>query len=148
MRLLVALLSLSLMIVPALSNDGMAARQSKFSVKETVDRLVLALKERGIVPAARIDHAAGAKSVGIDMRPTELLLFGNPRLGTPLIIANQRAALDLPMRILVWEDQQNRVWLGYLEPEALKKRYGLGGQDERLSTMKGVLESLAGAAGN
>ena len=148
MRLLVALLSLSLMIMPALSDDGMIVRPSKYSVKETVDRLILALKERGIVPAARVDHAAGAKSAGMELRPTELLLFGNPKLGTPLIIANQRIGIDLPMRVLVWEDPQKAVWIGYVEPETLKKRYEIGGQDGGFNAMKSALEGFAAAAGN
>lgn len=148
MRILVSLLSFSLMIAPAVSDDGMTARPSKYSVKETVDRLVLALKERGIVPAARVDHAAGAKSAGMELRPTELVLFGNPKLGTPLIIANQRIGIDLPMRVLVWEDPQRIVWIGFVEPEALKRRYGISGEDDGFNAIKSALEGLAGAAGN
>lgn len=126
----------------------MTVKQSKYSVKETADRLVAALKERGIAPAARIDHAAGAKAAGMELQPTELLLFGNPKLGTPLIAANRKVGIDLPMRVLVWEDPQKAVWIGYVEPDALKKRYGISGQDSAFGAMKSALESLAAAAGN
>ena len=101
MRLIVSMLLLSLLAMPAFSDDGMTVKQSKYSVKETVDRLVVALKERGIAPAARVDHAAGAKSAGMELPPTELLLFGNPKLGTPMIAANRKIGIDLPMRVLV-----------------------------------------------
>jgi uncharacterized protein (DUF302 family) len=148
MRLIVSTLLLSLLAMPAFSEDGMTAKQSKYSVKETVDRLVVALKERGIAPAARIDHAAGAKSAGMELLPTELLLFGNPKLGTPLIGANRKIGIDLPMRVLVWEDPQKTVWIGYVEPDVLKKRYGISGQDGGFNAMKGALEALATAAGN
>ncbi len=142
------MLLLSLLATPASSDDGMTVKQSKYSVKETVDRLVVALKERGIAPAVRIDHAAGAKSAGIELLPTELLLFGNPELGTPLIVANRKIGIDLPMRVLVWEDMQKTIWIGYIEPDALKKRYGIGGQDRGFSAMKSALEGLTTAAGN
>lgn len=84
----------------------------------------------------------------MELLPTELLLFGNPKLGTPLIVANRRIGIDLPMRVLVWEDPQKTVWIGYVEPDALKKRYGIGGQDGGFSAMKSALEGLATAAGN
>jgi uncharacterized protein (DUF302 family) len=148
MRLIISIVLLSLLAAPAFSDDGMTVKQSKYSVKETVDRLVIALKERGIAPAARVDHAAGAKSAGMELQPTELLLFGNPRLGTPLIVTNRRSAIDLPMRILVWEDAQKTVWIGYVDPDALKKRYGISGQDGGFNAMKSALEGLATAAGN
>jgi uncharacterized protein (DUF302 family) len=148
MRLVVSMLLVSLLATPALSDDGMTVKQSKYSVKETVDRLVVALKERGIAPAARVDHAAGAKSAGMELLPTELLLFGNPRVGTPLIAANRKIGIDLPMRVLVWEDAQKTVWIGYVEPEALKKRYGISGQDGGFGAMKSALDGLANAAGD
>lgn len=147
MRLVVSFLLLSLFTLPAFSEDGLTARQSKYPVKETVDRLVHALKERGIVPAARIDHAAGAKSAGMELQPTELLLFGNPKLGTPLMVANRKIGIDLPMRVLVWEDPQKTVWISYVEPEALKKRYGITGQEAGFNAMKAALEGIASAAG-
>lgn len=126
--------------------DEMAVKPSKFPVKETADRLVAALEGKGIKPAARIDHAAAAKANGLDMPPTEVVLFGNPKLGTPLMLANPHAAIDLPMRVLVWQDKAGKVWVGYVKPDALKARHKLGGVDEQLKTMTGALEAFTKAA--
>lgn len=126
--------------------DDMAVKASKFPVKETADRLVAALEGKGIKPAARIDHAAAAKANGLDMPPTEVVLFGNPRLGTPLMLANPQAAIDLPMRVLIWQDKAGKVWVGYVKPDALKARHTLAGVDEQLKTMAGALDAFTKAA--
>src|SRR5919106_4708143 len=110
MRLVIAMLTVLAMSLPAKAADELTVKSSKYPVKETVDRLTAALKDKGITPVARVDHAAAAKAVGLDLKPTEVLLFGNPRLGTPLMQANRHVAVDLPMKVLVWEDDGGKVW--------------------------------------
>jgi uncharacterized protein (DUF302 family) len=128
--------------------DELTTKPSKYAVKETVDRLTAALKDKGITPAARIDHAAAAKAAGLELKPTEVLLFGNPKLGTPLMQSNRHVAIDLPMRVLVWEDDAGKVWIGYTPPSTLKTRYKLDGRDEILKTLAGALDAFTNAAGN
>ena len=136
----------ALLAPPAHASEDLAVKASKHPVKETVDRLVKALEEKGIKPAARIDHAAAAKANGLEMRPTEVVLFGNPKLGTPLMQSNPHAAIDLPMRVLAWQDAAGKVWVGYVKPETIKARYKLTGNDEQLKAMAGALEAFTKAA--
>lgn len=121
--------------------------ESRFAVKETSDRLAAELEKRGIRIAARVDHAAAAKAVGLDMPPTEVILFGNPRLGTPLMLAQPSVAIELPMKMLVWQDVNGKVMVGYTPPSALKERHQINGQDKPLTAMAGALAGLAKAAG-
>lgn len=139
------LLALMLTIVPATSQT-LTTVESKFSVKETGERLVAELEKRGIRVAARIDHAAGAKAAGLDMPPTEVIMFGNPRLGTPLMLAQPSVAIELPMKMLIWQDKIGKVTIGYAPPSDLKARYQISGQDEPLNMMTGALAGLAKAA--
>jgi len=148
MRLLTILLTVLALSLPAQAADELIVKASKYSVKETVDRLTAALKDKGITPVARVDHAAAAKGVGLELKPTEVLLFGNPKLGTPLMQANRHVALDLPMKVLVWEDDGGKVWIGYTPSETLKTRYKIEGRDDMLKTMAGALEAFASAAAN
>jgi uncharacterized protein (DUF302 family) len=111
MRLLIAVLTFLAVSLQANAADELALKASKHSVKVTVDKLTAALKEKGITPVARVDHAAAAKTAGLDLKPTEVLLFGNPKLGTPLMQANRHIAIDLPMKVLVWEDDAGEVWI-------------------------------------
>jgi len=148
MRLVMTMLFALALPFSAAVGDELTTKPSKFSVKETVDRLTTALKDKGITPAARIDHAAAAKAVGLELRPTEVLLFGNPKLGTPLMQANRLVAIDLPMKILVWEDDAGKVWIAYTPPSTLKVRYKIDGRDDTLKAMAGALEAFASAAGN
>ena len=121
-------------------------KQSPYSVPKTLDRLSVILEKKGITVFARIDHAAGAKKVGQTLRPTELLVFGNPNLGTPLMAANQQIGLDLPLKALAWEDEGGTVHLAYTKPEELKGRYGIEGRDEVFMKMTGALDKLTDAA--
>jgi uncharacterized protein (DUF302 family) len=97
----------------------MIKKKSEFNVGVTLDRLESLLNEKGIKPVARVDHAAAAKSVGMELRPTQVLFFGNPKLGTPLMQRDQMAGLDLPMRILAWEAEDGSTWLGYHSPQSI-----------------------------
>jgi uncharacterized protein (DUF302 family) len=127
--------------------DTLHTVASAFGVKETVDRLAAALGERGVTVFARIDHARGAADAGMQLRPTEVLVFGNPRAGTPLMQHDQRVGLDLPLKVLVWQDEAGRVWLTYDEPRRLAERYGLTQDDSTLAKMGEALNMLVGIAG-
>lgn len=101
--------------------DGMISVRSPYSVKETVDRFETAAKSRGLNIFLRLDHAQGAKKVGKDFRPTELLVFGNPQGGTPLMECAQTAGIDLPLKALAWEDATGQVWIAYNDPKYLRR---------------------------
>lgn len=107
----------------ALSAEGMIQIKSPDSVSATADRFEQAALDRGLNVFARIDHAAGAKKVGQTLRPTELLIFGSPKAGTPFMKCSQTVGIDLPLKALVWEDEQGQVWLGYNDPKYLAQRH-------------------------
>jgi uncharacterized protein (DUF302 family) len=123
--------------------ENLTTLESKFSVKETADRLAAVVEEKGLKVAARIDHAAGAKAAGMEMPATEVVMFGNPKLGTPLMLANPQLAIDLPMKVVVWQDASGKVMVGYVEPAELGKRHSLSGQDEIIQKMSGALAGFA-----
>jgi uncharacterized protein (DUF302 family) len=105
--------------------DGLVAVKSPHSAPETMNRLEANVKQRGLNVFARIDHAAGAMKAGKTLRPTELLIFGNPQGGTPLMECAQSAGIDLPLKALVWQDDGGQVWLGYNDPAFLAQRHGV-----------------------
>lgn len=104
--------------------DGLVTVPSTHDVKETLDRFETDMKSKGMTIFARIDHAAGAKAVGLSLRPTELLIFGNAKAGTPLMQAHQTLGIDLPLKVLAWEDAAGKVWLSYNDPGWLAARHG------------------------
>jgi uncharacterized protein (DUF302 family) len=108
-----------------ISGNGVIIVQSKYGVKESIDRFEQLLSAKGIVVFARIDQQAEAKKAGLDLSPTELLIFGNPRGGTPVMQAYPLAALDLPMKLLAWSHDDSTVWLTYNDAAWLGKRHGL-----------------------
>jgi uncharacterized protein (DUF302 family) len=108
------------------SDDGLTTIPSAFSVRETIDRLAQIVSASGLNVFARIDHAEGAAKVGMTLRPTELVLFGNPRGGTPLMQDRQTVGIDLPVKVLAWEDAEGHVWLTYNEATWLAQRHHLG----------------------
>ena len=114
------------------------------SVPETIRRLHGLAKSKGLTVFAHIDFSSDAAKAGLQMRPTQLLIFGNPKSGTPLMLASPSIALDLPLKILVWQDNQGTVWLSYNSPEYLMERYGLS---EDLLPNIAVVEALATKAG-
>jgi len=107
---------------------GLVTIRSQVSVSETIDRIVAGATRRGLIVFARIDHADGAEKVGMRLRPTELVIFGHPRGGTPLMIDRQTAGIDLPVKALAWEDAEGKVWLSYNDARWLMVRHGLGPQ--------------------
>ncbi|MBX9845439.1 MAG: DUF302 domain-containing protein [Xanthobacteraceae bacterium] len=127
--------------------DGLKTLSSALGAKQTMDRLEAGVKEKGLTVFARIDHAAGAVAVGMNLRPTELLIFGNARGGTPLMQADQRIGIDLPLKALVHQDDAGKVWLSYVDLHWLTQRYALSpavsAHVERLSE---ALDALAAAA--
>ena len=147
MRLcLIALLSIILMSVPSLADGHIKTIASKFSVSETLDRLTKILESKGIKVMARVDHAGGAKSAGLELPATQLLVFGNPKLGTPLMQANRMIGLDLPMKAMAWEDKAGKVFLSYTTPAALKERHQVGKRDKIFGKMTKALAGLTAAA--
>jgi|SRR5579862_4137478 len=105
-------------------DNGIVTESSSHSVDQTVERFRTVLQARGVALFALIDHSGEAEKVGMKMRPTKLLVFGSPKAGTPLMLAAPSSALDLPLKILVWEDGQGKVWISYNSPEYLQKRHG------------------------
>jgi len=133
-------------VTAASAGVGLVTVKSSYNAKETADRVERLAKERGMTLFNRIDHAEGARTVGMSLRPTEVLIFGNPKGGTPLMMCEQLVGIDLPLKMLVWEDGYGAVWIGYSDPEVLKDRYGIMGCDEVLGKMKGFLGKLASDA--
>jgi uncharacterized protein (DUF302 family) len=124
--------------------DGMIVLSSSYDPKETMERLVAAVSERGITVLARIDHAAAAAKVGMELRPTEVLVFGNPKVGTPLMQAEQTIGIDLPLRALVWQDSDSKTWLAYNDPNWLARRHRADrGTDQTLVGMTNGLAAIA-----
>jgi uncharacterized protein (DUF302 family) len=104
---------------------GMIDVPSPYSVPETLARLESVLRERGVSVFARVDHSGEAEKAGLKMRPTQLLIFGSPKGGTPVMVAAPSVAIDLPLKPLAWEDERGRVWLSYNAPEYLQQRHGI-----------------------
>jgi len=111
--------------VEAPSAEGVSSKLSPFSVPETVRRLEDTVRAKGLTIFARIDHAGGAREVGLEMRDEQLIVFGNPRAGTPLMVARPLVGLELPLRVLVWRDAEGRVWVSYNESAFIARRFAL-----------------------
>ncbi len=126
------------------NEEGIVKIPSHHSVDETVDKLKTILKSKGVTLFALVDHGGEAEKVGLKMPPTKLLIFGSPKAGTPLMLAAPSAAIDLPLKILVAEDAQGKVWISYNSPEYLKERHGF---PENLVPNIAVVQALATAAG-
>ncbi|MDE3226760.1 MAG: DUF302 domain-containing protein [Nitrospirota bacterium] len=115
----------SLLAGVAHAGGNVVTKPSKYSVHETIERIEKAVTAKGMKIFARIDHSGEARNVGLEMKPTVLLIFGNPKGGTALMVARPTAAIDLPMKALAWEDQEGKVWLTYNAPALLQERHGL-----------------------
>ena len=124
----------------AVAADGLVAVKSPYPAKETMNRFEDIAKQRGLNVFARIDHAAGASKVGKTLRPTEVLIFGNPQGGTPFMECAQSVGIDLPLKALVWEDAQGQVWLGYNDPAWLGRRHGVA----ECPSVMGLSKALSG----
>ena len=124
-------------------NDGIITIPSNHSVEETLEKLKAILQSRGITLFALIDHSGEAAKAGMEMRPTKLLIFGNPKGGTPVMLAAPSSAIDLPLKILIWEDAQGKVWVTYNGPMYLQERHNI--PTELLPNLS-VIEALAKSA--
>src|SRR5450432_75211 len=128
------------------AGEGIISKESKYSVPETLDRVDALLQSKGIKIFVRVDHSGEAEQAGLKMPPTQLLIFGNPKGGTPIMLAAPTAAIDLPLKALAWEDHSGKVWLSYNDPEHIKNRYFL--TDSLVENISGIgrLIELATAA--
>jgi uncharacterized protein (DUF302 family) len=129
-----------------LADTDLVTLPSAHGATETVERLKAHLAQKGIEVFAHIDHAAGAKEVGLPLRPTQLLIFGKPQAGTPLMQARQTIGLDLPLRALVWEDGEGKAWLTYRRVEDLARQHHVTDRDEAVIALDDGLGALARAA--
>jgi uncharacterized protein (DUF302 family) len=132
---------------PAMAADGLVTIRSSYGPKETMDRLEAEVKGKGLTVFAHIDHAAGATAVGLSLGPTDLLIFGNAKGGTPLMQAVQTVGIDLPLKVLVWQDAAGQTWLSYNDPHWLAKRHRIdGAAAAAVNGLAGALAALAQAA--
>jgi len=145
LRFVFALLAALLLGGPAFAQEEPVVKASRYSVAETADRLQAAIEGNGATVIARVDHAANAETAGMELAPTILMIFGNPMLGTPIMQQNRLAGLDLPMKILIWEED-DATKIAYTSPETLRKRWNVEGQDELFGKMAAGLEKMTNAA--
>ena len=124
--------------------EGLITIPSSFGSGETMDRLEAEIRAKGMTVFARVDHSAGAAAVGLPLRPTELLIFGSAKAGTPLMQANQLIGIDLPLKALVFEDPAGKVWLSYNDPRWFAQRHGLGpAVSQAIDAMATALDTVA-----
>jgi len=128
--------------------EGLTSIESTFGPKETMDRLEAEIHQKGMNVFARIDHAAGAAEAGLTLRPTELIIFGNARGGTPLMESSQTVGIDLPLKALVWEDASGKTWISYNEPGWIAQRHGLANAQPVITKMADLLSMISRKAGN
>jgi uncharacterized protein (DUF302 family) len=147
MKTLHSLVALVLMALVSLASaaDGLVLVKSPYSATETMTRLENVVRKRGLTVFARVDHAAGAATIGKSLRPTEVIIFGNPQGGTPFMECAQTVGIDLPLKALIWEDDSAQVWLGYNDPLFLAQRHGVG-QCPVAEKLRQALAGLAEAA--
>jgi uncharacterized protein (DUF302 family) len=130
---------------PAIAQDDWVVKTSPRSVPATVEKLKTAIEGAGAAVAAVVDHAAAAQKVGMELSPTTVVIFGNPKLGTPLMMENPKAGIDLPLKVLVWKDGAATM-IGYLRPDALAKRHGIDANHKSIEMMTGALAKMTDAA--
>lgn len=130
----------------AFAQEGVISVESPHDVATTMDKLVAALESKGMSVFGRINHAQNAQNADLNLRPTEVLIFGNPKIGTPLMNCAQSVALDLPQKMLAWQDEAGNTYLGWNDPAHLKARHGIEGCDEVLDKVSGALVAFATAA--
>ncbi|GAB4372028.1 MAG: DUF302 domain-containing protein [Deltaproteobacteria bacterium] len=145
-RLLPGIVAMLLAASVQAGEPGLVTRPSPHSVAKTIDRLEQVVTSKGMTVFARIDHAEAARKAGLSMPPAVVLLFGNPKGGTPLMKASPTVAIDLPIKALVWEDAKGKVWLSYNTAAYLKERHGLRGVDELLGKLEKGLEAMMNQA--
>ena len=145
-KLLYTLTGILLFASLAFADSGIISIKSSHDVKITADRLENILRTKGMRVFIRINHTEGAKKVGKKLRPTEVIIFGNPKVGTPLMQCSQSVAIDLPQKALIWKDEAGQVWLSYNDPKYLAKRHGIKECIEVIKKIEGALGNFAKAA--
>ncbi len=154
MKRILPVIMLSLLACTALAAgsvpkvNGLVSVKSKHSVEATIDRLEKILKKKGITIALRWRHSVKANGVGVKLRPTELLLFGNPKLGSHMFTSQQTAGIDLPLKALAWQDARGQVWLSYNDPAWIARRHGIRNRARIVNKMRAVLKKLTAMAAN
>jgi len=150
MKFILQLLFINILVItmtnatPALSNtSGLITLKSNYSVAETADRFEAIVKEKGLSFFTRIDHSANATNAELELNPTQVILFGNPKAGTPLMKCAPSVAIDLPQKALFWADEGGDVWLSYNDPAYLRERHNIEGCDAVLDKITGLLNDLA-----
>lgn len=128
------------------AKKGLVTLQSNHSVKDTADKLASILESKGMTVFARVDHQKNAAGVNLELRPTQVIMFGNPKAGTPLMQCEQSVAIDLPQKILISEDADNKVWLSYNNPDYLKTRHDIQGCDTAIDNISKALSGISQAA--
>ena len=128
------------------AEKGLVTLQSNHSVQDTADKLVSIIESKGMKVFARIDHQKNAQSVDLSLRPTQVVMFGNPKAGTPLMNCEQTVAIDLPQKILISEDADKKVWLSYNNPDYLKTRHNIKGCDTEIANISKALNAISTAA--
>ncbi|MEZ8094074.1 DUF302 domain-containing protein [Photobacterium swingsii] len=128
------------------ADNGLITLKSGFSVNETADRFESVAQEKGMIIFARIDHAKRAEKVGVQLRPTQLVIFGNPKVGSPLMACSQSVAIDLPQKVVVSEDENQQVWLTYNDPQYLQTRHNIEGCDAVIEKITKALASFSQSA--
>jgi uncharacterized protein (DUF302 family) len=128
--------------------QGLTSIPSSFGPKETMDRLEVEIRAQRMTVFARIDHASGAAEVGLTLAPTELIIFGNARGGTPLMQSVQTVGIDLPLKVLVWQDATNKTWLSYNEPGWIAQRHGVANAERVVNSMGTALSAMVRTAAN
>lgn len=147
MKKLIVFTALALMYnLTSQAADGVISVKSDFEVTETTDRLERILKEKKMTVFNRIHHSEGARSVGIELRDTELLIFGNPKVGSPLMKCQQITALDLPQKALIWKDEKNDVYISYNDPNYIQSRHDVYGCEEVVKKIENALSNFTKAA--
>ncbi|MFO8112619.1 MAG: DUF302 domain-containing protein [Desulfosalsimonadaceae bacterium] len=141
-----AILMVMIMTGSASAAEGMIDVKSSFGVKETGDRLESVLKEKGMTMFNRVTHSEAAKKAGIELRETELIIFGNPKIGSPLMNCQQSVAIDLPQKALIWEDSEGNTWISYNDLKYLEKRHNISGCEEVISKIEKAFAGMAKAA--
>jgi len=145
-KIFFSILAILFIVSTASAGDGLISVKSSHDVKVTADRLENILNQKGMTVFIRINHSAGAQKVGKKLRPTELVVFGNPKVGTPLMQCSQSVAIDLPQKALIWQDDKGQAWLTYNDPNYLAQRHGLSECTEVIKKVKKALSNFAKAA--
>lgn len=145
-RSIIALLGTLWVVCPAIAAEGMINVVSGYSVAETADRLDAILTKKGMTIFNRVKHSEAAANVDIQLRDTQLILFGNPRVGSPLMQCQQTVAIELPQKFLIWQDESDKVWISYNDPAYLMKRHAISGCDVALEKVTKALSGIATAA--